>query len=124
MTIRIYPSALPGEPIETHEARGTLHEWLIGHCPSYRPNGGEQPIVVFVGGEQVEPSEWSALDCGNEIEIRPKARGFDPITIAIIAFVAAVARLLGAGGEPLAREVFINSAAQRNSFFRPRIITA
>lgn len=91
MTIRIYPSALPGEPIETHEARGTLHEWLIGHCPSYRPNGGEQPIMVFVSGEQVGPDEWVSLDCGNEIEIRPKARGFDPITIAIIAFAAAVA---------------------------------
>jgi hypothetical protein len=91
MTIRIYPSALLGEPIETHEASGSLHAWLTDHCPSYRPNGGEQPIAVFVGGEQVSTEEWGALDCGSDIEIRPRARGFDPITIAIIAFVAAVA---------------------------------
>ena len=29
MTIRIYPSRLPGEPLETHQhARTALHEWM------------------------------------------------------------------------------------------------
>lgn len=90
MTIRIFPSALPGEPIEAHEASGTLHDWLSKNCQSYR-HDGDQPIVVTADGEQIEPAEWASLDCARDIEIRPKARGFDPITIAIIAFVAAVA---------------------------------
>ena len=90
MTIRIFPSALPGEPIETHDASGTLHDWLSKNCQSYR-HDGDQPIIVTADGEQIKPADWVSLDCGRDIEIRPKARGFDPITIAIIAFVAAVA---------------------------------
>ena len=89
------PSALPGEPIETHEASGSLHAWLTDHCPSYRPNGGEQPIAVFVAGEQVAPEEWGALDCVSDIEIRPKARGFDPITIGVQNLNSRVEKLEG-----------------------------
>lgn len=90
MTIKIFPSALPGEPIETHDALCTLHDWLTENCPSYRPNGGEQPIAVFADGVQIDEQDWKWLACDRDIEIRPKARGFDPFTIAIIAFVAAV----------------------------------
>ncbi len=34
MTIKFYPSRLPGEPIETHEHGVlTLHEWMSRNVP-------------------------------------------------------------------------------------------
>lgn len=36
MTIRIYPSRLPGEPLETHEHGNiTLHQWMVRNVPGY-----------------------------------------------------------------------------------------
>ena len=38
MTIRIYPSRLPGEPLETHEHGAiTIHQWLIKKVEGYKP---------------------------------------------------------------------------------------
>ena len=37
MTIRLYPSRLPGEPLETYEHRDTtLHDWMLQHVDNYR----------------------------------------------------------------------------------------
>jgi hypothetical protein len=37
VTIRFYPSRLPGEPLETHEHRDTtLHDWMLQHVDNYR----------------------------------------------------------------------------------------
>lgn len=92
-TIKVYPSTLPGEPIETHVVDGgTLHDWLAKNCPSYDSSSDSQPVAVFVGGCHIPPSDWGSLQCdGVEIEVRPLARGFDPFTWVIIAVVAAVA---------------------------------
>ena len=36
MTIKFFPSRLPGEPLETHEHGAmTLHEWMARNVPSY-----------------------------------------------------------------------------------------
>lgn len=90
--IKIYPSNLPSEPLETHYVdNGTLHDWLVANCPSYQWSD-VQPIVVLVNHAIVPPNDWHTLhlDGDIEIDIKPLARGFDPITIAIIALVAAV----------------------------------
>ena len=45
MTIEVYPSQLPGEPLERHEWRGTLGDWLAANVPDYVP-GDRQPITA------------------------------------------------------------------------------
>jgi hypothetical protein len=90
--IKIYPSNLPSEPLESHYVDyGTLHDWLVANCPSYQA-GGVQPIVVLVNNAIIPPNDWHTLhlDDDIEIDIKPLARGLDPFTIAIIALVAAV----------------------------------
>jgi hypothetical protein len=70
--IDIYPSQLPGAPIERHTpAAGTLHDWLAAHCPSYRA-GPVQPITATVRGVRVPADQWGAVDVvGQLVELRP-----------------------------------------------------
>lgn len=89
-TIEVYPSSLPGEPIERHQVRtgGTLHDWMTEHCPGY-VLGETQPVSASVGGQVVPPLEWDRLQlCGQVIELRPNARGIEWI-------IAGVAMLIG-----------------------------
>lgn len=92
-TIKVYPSTLPGEPLETHQVEsGTLHDWLADKCPSYQ-TGESQPVAVIVNGIKSPPGDWHMLNMadGLDIEIRPLPRGLDPFTIAVIVIAAAVA---------------------------------
>jgi Putative phage tail protein len=77
--IEVYPSTLPGEPIERHPVDGgTLHDWLQAHCPSYQA-GPLQPISASVAGVVVPPEQWGELVlAGQTVEIRPNPR--DPVT--------------------------------------------
>ena len=80
--IEVYPSTLPGEPLERHDLAGgqTLHGWLEMRCSGYKP-GPEQPIRAFVNGEPLTPDRWNEPLDGT-IEIRPLPR--DPVTAIII----------------------------------------
>src|SRR5574343_1894439 len=74
-TIEVYPSTLPGEPIERHQVSGgTLHDWLASHCPSYQA-GPQQPISAAIDGELVPADQWAQrpLD-GRTVELRPNPR--------------------------------------------------
>lgn len=83
MTIDVYPSTLPGEPIERHEWSGTLGAWLSKHCQSYK-DGAAQPVSVSVGGVVVDPAQWYGLACDCvTVEIRPNPR--DPVTLLYVA---------------------------------------
>ncbi|EMY3087186.1 phage tail protein [Klebsiella variicola] len=58
MTIRIFPSRLPGEPLETHKHGVlTLHEWMEKNVPSYSQEK-THPISVELDGKIVPPTEW------------------------------------------------------------------
>ncbi|MEH4266536.1 phage tail protein, partial [Klebsiella aerogenes] len=90
MTIRIYPSRLPGEPLETHQhARTTLHEWMQRNVDNYDP-GIPQPISVEIDGVPVESEEWPQCELVPDTDVKiypvPYATGF-----AIAALVVAVA---------------------------------
>lgn len=74
MTISVYPSALPGEPIERHEYSGTLGDWLTGNVPGYDP-AAPQPLVVDVDGLLVPPDQWHALSCDRAVNLRPRPQG-------------------------------------------------
>ncbi|VGD62661.1 host specificity factor TipJ family phage tail protein [Klebsiella pneumoniae] len=58
MTIKFYPSRLPGEPLETHEHGVlTLHEWMCRNVPSYSQDK-THPVVIELNGQAVPPAEW------------------------------------------------------------------
>lgn len=60
MTIRIYPSRLPGEPLETHEHGETvLATWFSQNVEGWELDR-QHPISVEVNGEPVPVSEWAA----------------------------------------------------------------
>ena len=94
MTIEVYPSTLPGAPIERHEWAGTLGAWLVAHCAGYEPGDAEQPITATVAGALVPPAQWHALACeGATLELRPTPR--EPITfLYVLAGLAAGAVLM------------------------------
>ena len=83
-TIEVYPSTLPGAPLEVHQvAGGTLHDWLTANCPSYQA-GPLQPISASVAGVVVPPEQWGELVlAGQTVELRPNPK--DPVTALWIA---------------------------------------
>lgn len=91
--IYVYPSVLPGEPLETHDADGiTVEHWLVGTVPEYEPRS-EPPISIAVNGQLVEPERWGSVVIrrADHVEIRPQPKGGGLIVGAIIAAVVAVA---------------------------------
>jgi len=72
MPIRVYPSLLPGEPIEVHETEGlSLADWLTSKNLDFRAQA-EQPILVKVNGVELPVAEWDTRVLGraDEVEIR------------------------------------------------------
>ncbi|MDF7650742.1 host specificity factor TipJ family phage tail protein [Erwiniaceae bacterium L1_54_3] len=58
MTIRIYPSRLPGEPLETHEhGQITIEGWLYENVTGFRTDIA-QPITIDVDGIGLAPERW------------------------------------------------------------------
>jgi len=76
MTIEVYPSLLPGEPIERHRYAGTVGAWLDSKRLPWRSRP-EQPISVTVNGTPLSVSDWDTLPIGHDdrVEIRPLPRG-------------------------------------------------
>ncbi|GHC19545.1 host specificity factor TipJ family phage tail protein [Aidingimonas halophila] len=95
--ILVYPSNLPGEPMERHESSGvTVEQWLYAHVEGYEPRD-VPPISIAVDGHVVPPCAWSAtrIDRDSCVEIRPQPKGGPELLIAaVVAGVAAVAATL------------------------------
>lgn len=55
MTIRIYPSRLPGEPLETHHVAGPvqLDHWLSDIVGQEISDRADQPIVIEINGQPI-----------------------------------------------------------------------
>ncbi|MEX9826855.1 host specificity factor TipJ family phage tail protein [Raoultella planticola] len=90
MTIRIYPSRLPGEPLEKHEhGTLTLHDWMLKNVADYS-KAKNHPIAVEVNGQAVPPNEWALCQIRPDSDVKiypvPYAVGF-----AIASLVIAVA---------------------------------
>lgn len=93
MTIRVYPSVLPGEPLEHHEADGiTIERWLIDTVPEYERRD-EPPITVAINGKLVDPARWpdTVIRDYDDVEIRPQPKGGGAILAAVVGAVVAVA---------------------------------
>lgn len=73
MTIRFYPSFLPGEPLETHEHNAmTVHQWLTENVRDYRPDI-KAPITVEIDGKYIPSNEWPLcyIAPSTSVNIRP-----------------------------------------------------
>lgn len=91
MTIRLYPSRLPGEPLETHEHRGmTIHDWMSQHVENYR-NEMVQRVAFEVNGKPVSPVEWPLCFISAESDVKVYPIPGEGVTATTIAAWAAAA---------------------------------
>ena len=97
MTIRIYPSRLPGEPLETHEhGTVTIHQWMTRNVDNYRA-GMKHPIAIEVGGVNIPAAAWFdyAISPTSDVRIYPVPHGAVALAwIAVAVSVASVAYAL------------------------------
>lgn len=86
--IRIYPSRLPGEPLETHQhGTTTLGAWLSRNVTGYEADI-EQPISIDVDGVPVHQHEWYCHEINEDSDVR-----IYPVPYASGAAIAAWAAL-------------------------------
>ncbi|VUC84869.1 putative kinase [Raoultella terrigena] len=91
MTIRLYPSRLPGEPLETYEHRDTtLHDWMLQHVDNYR-NEMAQRVAFEVHGKPVPPAEWPLCFISAESDVKAYPIPGEGVTATTIAAWAAAA---------------------------------
>ena len=91
MTIKIYPSRLPGEPLEVHQhSEITIHQWFTQNVDGYRLED-DQPVAAEINGILVSPSDWpvTIIDINDDVRIYPVPRGV--VALAWIAVAVAVA---------------------------------
>lgn len=70
MTIRIYPSRLPGEPLETHHHETlTLSSWFEQNVNGWTPDQ-QHPVAVEIDGASVPPAEWPLCFIGPDSDVR------------------------------------------------------
>lgn len=85
MTIRIYPSRLSGEPLETHEHdETTVHKWLSDTVDGYAEDM-RHPIAVELNGINIPSTEWVAccIEPSDDVCIYPI-----PYAAAYVAWAA------------------------------------
>lgn len=94
MTIKIYPSRLPGEPLEVHQhGDTTVHGWLAANVKGFRSDI-THPISIDVDGNHIPPSVWLGCNISpfSDVRIYPVPYGFETLAwIAVAVSVAAAA---------------------------------
>lgn len=91
MTIRIYPSRLPGEPLETHEhAAITIHQWLSENVSGYKSDMAH-PITIDVDGNNVISSAWFDFLIKPDCDVRIYPVPYGVVALAWIAVAVSVA---------------------------------
>ena len=89
--IRIYPSRLPGQPLEVHEHRATTVDgWLRANVPGY-PGEGPQPIEVDVEGRPVPVDAWATTEIAADSDVRIYPVPRDPVILSIISVAVSIA---------------------------------
>ena len=59
MTIKVYDTIMPAEPVEVYSDHGlTVEEWVKSKTPDYQ-RGSVQPISCSVNGSIVKPMDWA-----------------------------------------------------------------
>lgn len=93
--IRIYPSRLPGEPLETHEHRAmSLHAWMVENIENYSERD-KHPVAVEVDGTSIPPEQWPLCYIRPESDVRfypvPYGTGLEIAAWAAVAVAVASA---------------------------------
>lgn len=98
MTIRVYPSRLEGEPLETHETteRLSIAEWMLSVAPDFRLDATELHPTVRLNGEIVEPPEWPLTFFGPDdlVDVYIEAKGTVAVIAAVVLSVVAIAMVM------------------------------
>lgn len=93
MTIRIYPSRLPGEPLETHKHGITsIRDWLVKNVENYSDRE-VPPLAIELDGQPVPSGEWPlcVIRPESDVCIYPVPFGLEAATIAWIGVAVSVA---------------------------------
>ncbi len=95
MTIRIYPSRLPGEPLETHHHEMlTLTAWFAQNVEGWTPEQ-QHPVAVEIAGIPVPPAEWPLCTIRPDSDVRmypvPYGTGVEIALWAAVAVAVASA---------------------------------
>lgn len=96
--IRLYPSGLEGEPLETHviEAPVLLVDWLKQQAPDFSLDR-EHPICIKIGGALLPVEAWAEFVVRPDADVRiypePRASALVVAAWAAVA-VAAVALVM------------------------------
>lgn len=70
MTIRIYPSRLPGEPLETHyHDTLSLADWFTQNVEGWAQDQ-QHPVAVEIDGVPVPPAEWPLCAIRPDSDVR------------------------------------------------------
>lgn len=113
MTIKIYPSRLPGEPLETHEhAKMILADWFSENVEGWELDR-QHPVTVEVNGEHVPPEGWSERIITDKCDVCiypvPYGTGLE-----IVAWVA-----VGVAVASAAYSIFMMSNMQTGGYSQP-----
>ncbi|QQN35699.1 kinase [Rahnella aceris] len=95
MTIKIYPSRMPGEPLETHHHKAmTLHHWFARNVKEYTL-AKIPPFVVEIAGRNVPQDEWKTCELTPDSDVHiypiPYGTGLEFAAWAAIAVAVASA---------------------------------
>ncbi|MEQ0055645.1 host specificity factor TipJ family phage tail protein [Klebsiella sp. JN_Kp127] len=93
MTIRIFPSRLPGEPLEKHEhGTLTLHDWMLKNVKDYS-TATTHPIAVEINGKPLPLNQWPLclLKADSDVRMYPVPYGTGLEIAAWAAIAVAVA---------------------------------
>ena len=92
--IRIYPSRLEGEPLESHVINAPIQfiDWMKCQAPEFELDR-EHPICIEVNGVTLPVDQWASFVVLPETDLRiyPEARGVGAAVIAAWAAVAIAA---------------------------------
>ncbi|MFW7518235.1 host specificity factor TipJ family phage tail protein [Escherichia coli] len=88
MTIRIYPSRLEGEPLETHQhASTTISEWFRKNVNGWRPEM-THPVSVDLNGVSIPHSDWGSKIISPDDDVRIFPVPFGPAAPAWLVWTA------------------------------------
>lgn len=95
--IKIYPSKLEGEPVETHEvlAATTFHDWMTDNVPSYSFSESP-PLCVHVNGLLLTAEEWQTetFSADDDVRVYPEPKAVGLVGISYIAWGLAAAAIV------------------------------
>lgn len=111
MTIKIYPSALDGKPIETHEIESPISviDWFKSNIRGFDLSSPiSNSLSVSVNGKRLSIDKWMlVIEPEDDVKIIIEPKGTEAIAIAnlVISIVAAVAAYVFAPSAPKNRSM-------------------